>query len=426
MSRRTAAIASLALLAAAALAIRALAWHRLGGPIEAVDSGIYRAFAQAMARGDFSEVARLPFYALYPLTLAPMYAWRLPEPGYLAWLHVLASAGTVLVLWRIGTGLMGDRAGLLLGAAAAIYPFFLFWLPYVLTETLFLFCLALYVQAYLTALQSSRAGVWIWYWLAALAFAVSRPSAVVCLVFSWLVLGAARAARRWGTARGVVFALAAALVVATGATAVVAASPAARVRLLSIPTIGQTLWASTKYATGTIEELRELEALDQEMHRRFSGADRERREYAFKVQEAAGFISSHPLIYLGMAGRKMVAFWLPWAFAHSWSAAHRAIDALATIGLTLGALICLTRRPMAPWPLAALLAMIASFVLLSAFGQIDPDARYRLPAELLVLILAAGGGESLLRERCAPAAIESRPERFSPTMHCARRRLPHA
>ena len=375
---------------AVALAVRYGAWVRLGGPVTAVDSITYRTFAQAIARGDLSEFARLPFYFLYPLLLSPMYALSLPGATYIEWLHIIASTATVLVMARVSARLVSERAGLAVGAAAVVYPFFLFWLPYVLTETLFLLCLALYVDALLRLFDHPRSATVVWYLFVAAIFALSRPSAVVCLVFSWFVLAAWLAARRLGVAKGVMAVALAAAVVAGGAAMAVGSSAALRNRILAIPTIGETLWASTKYSTGTFDELRQFEALDQEMHTRFQGPTRERDEYAFKAREASTFITQHPAAYLGIVSRKMVAYWFPWVFAASWSSGHRLLDAGVSIALTIAVLISLKRRAMAPWPMTALAVMAASFALLSAFGQIDPDARYRLPAELLALILAAG------------------------------------
>jgi len=376
---------------AAAFLLRYLIWLRMSGPVTAVDSATYLMFARAIARGDFGEFARLPFYLLYPLTLAPMYALSLPEAAYIQWLHLLASTATVWCLYRIGARVVSEPAGLLVAAAAAVYPFFLFWLPYVLTETLFLLCLAAYVDVYLRFLDEPRATTGALYLFICAAFVLSRPSAVVCVAFSWIVLAAAIATRRWGATRGIASVAIVALLAVGAAAVAVAASPALRSRILSIPTIGQTLWASTKYSTGNLEELRRFEALDQEMHRRFVGPERERNEYAFKVREAAQFIVQHPSEYLRIVARKMIAYWFPWAFADTWSLSHRLLDAAVSIGLSIGVLLSLKWRAIAPWPLVALTMMAASFGLLSAFGQIDPDARYRLPAELIALILAVAG-----------------------------------
>lgn len=388
-------------LAAAALFVRYVVWMRMHGPVTAVDSVTYLTFAQAIAHGDFSEFARLPFYLLYPLTLAPIYAFSLPDATYIKWLHLLASTATVLLLSRIGARLVSERVGLLVGVAAAVYPFFLFWLPYVLTETLFLLCLAAYVHSYLRCLDEPRLSTGALHLLVCSAFVVSRPSAVVCVICSWPVLAASLGTRRWGPRQSLTVVAGAALLLAAIAATGIASSPALRARMLSMPTIGQTLWASTKYSTGNLEQLRRFEALDQEMHRRFVGPDRERDEYAFKVREAGQFIAQHPFAYLSIVTRKMVAYWFPWAFADSWSASHRALDGVVSLGLSIGVLLAVKRRVIAPWPLAAMTIMALSFALLSAFGQVDPDARYRLPAELIALILAVAGIAAPSRDRVA-------------------------
>ena len=374
-----------------AFLIRYAAWLKLGGPIRGEDSRTYLAFAAAIARGDFTEMARLPFYVLYPLTLAPLYVLSLPESTYLLWLHLVASTLTVFLIYRIGTELVSQAAGLLAAAVAAVYPAFLFWLPYILTETLFLLCLAAYADAYLRVLGRPRPATVAYYAAAFGLFIVSRPSATPCVVFSWTVMAACVATRRWGVVRGLATVGAIATAVVVAAVVVVGLSASLRDRLLSMPTIGQTLWASTQYSTGTLPELQRIEQIDQEIHTRFRGQGAERREYAYKVREAGQFIARHPARYLGMAGRKLVAFWYPWAFADTWSLSHRAVDAVVSIALSIGFLLTLARQSIDRWRWAGLLSMAAAFALLSAFGQIDPDARYRLPAELIVIVLASAG-----------------------------------
>ena len=378
-------------LAVVAFAVRLVVWARASGPTSAVDSVTYFTFARAIAHGDFREFGRLPFYALYPLTLAPMYGLSLPEAVYIKWLHVVASTATVLLLFRIGEQVMSKRGAVLLGAAASIYPFFLFWLPYVLTETLFLLCLAAYALAYLRLVDAPRASTLIGYLIVCGLFLLSRPSAVVCVAASWLALGSFLAVSRWGAMKGMAVVATGAVLVVAAATFAITLSPALQSRLLSMPTIGQTLWASTRTSVGNFEELRRLEVLDQEMHRRFVGPDRERNEYAFKVREAAQFIVDHPVVYARMVVSKAIGYWFPWIFSTTWSAAHRVMDAIISIALAAGVILAARRRAMAPRPMVALAAMAGSFVLLSSFGQIDPDARYRLPAELLALILAVAG-----------------------------------
>jgi hypothetical protein len=381
-----------------AFLIRSGYWLRLDRPIHGADSETYLAFGRAIARGDFGELGRLPFYVLYPITLAPMYALSLPESHYIKWLHLCASTLTAFVLYRIGTLVVSRTFGLLAASVAAVYPFFLFWLPYILTETMFLLCLAVYTLTYLRVLDDQRRSTAAWYLLMCVVFAASRPSAVPCLVFSWLVLAAFFARRRWGGVKGLSVVAAAAAVLVAACAWAVASSETLRNRMLSMPTIGQTLWASTGYSTGNLSDLKRFEASDRAVHEMFRGRP-EREQYAYKVREASQFIANHPFAYVRIAWRKMIAYWFPWAFTDSWSPAHRAIDAAISIALSLGFLLCFGKQAIEVWPRTALTVMAGSFVLLSAFGQIDPDGRYRLPAELLVLILALSGYSAWWRTR---------------------------
>jgi 4-amino-4-deoxy-L-arabinose transferase-like glycosyltransferase len=378
-----------------ALVVRYGEWLRHDAPILGGDSPRYLGFAQSLARGDFSEFVRWPFYILYPLSLTPMYTFSLSPSTYIQCVHLAASTLTVFLLYRIGRSLVSSSFGLLVAAAAAVYPSFLFWLPYILTETLFFFCLAAYVYAYLRLMDRQQPATALLYGIACVLLALSRPSAVPCLGFSWLVMAAYFAGRRWGIAKGLALVAAVGVIVVVAGAGLVVSSEAVQNRILSMPTIGQTLWASTQYSTGNLRELKRVGQLDQEMHARFAGVDAERREYAFKIQQSADFIRTHPGRYAVIVGHKLVAYWFPWAFADTWSPSHRVLDATVSIALSIGFLLSFTRRPLDGWRWTALTAMATSFALLSAFGQVDPDARYRVPAELIVLVLAAAGYAAL-------------------------------
>ena len=376
--------------------VRYAYWLRLDRPIHGVDSQIYLGMARDLAQGDFSELARLPLHLLYPLTLLPMYLWSLPESQYIQWLHIGLSTLTVFFLYRIGTALRSQNLGLFVGLAAAVYPSFLFWLPYILTEIVFLCCLAAYTCACLSFIARPRPMTAAWSAVACAPFLLSRPTAIPCAVCSWLILAACLASRRWGAVKGLALTTAVATAVVAIGVAAVASSKDVQVRLLSMPTLGQTLWASTKTSTGNLGDLQRLERLDQTLHDRFRGRP-EKDEYEFKVREATAFIADHPLEYLGMGARKLAAWWFPWLVTDTWSLFHRVVDAVVTIALSVGFFLSFRTGALPRWQAAALTGMALSFALLSAFGQIDPDARYRLPAELLVLVMAVAGFTARLK-----------------------------
>jgi hypothetical protein len=110
---------------------------------------------------------------------------------------------------------------------------------------------------------------------------------------------------------------------------------------------------------------------------------------------ATRFIAEHPIRYAAMGVQRFVSFWMP-ALYLDWSPRHRLFDFAITIPLFAAAGCALWaggRRD--SWAVLIGFALLLS--LESAFGQIDADARYRLPAEVLLLAPAAVTVSGLVR-----------------------------
>jgi hypothetical protein len=239
--------------------------------------------------------------------------------------------------------------------------------------------------------------------VAAALFIAGRPSGPPVAAATFLVLGCYFPSE-W---RGPRFAAVAggSLVVLAGLFLLIAFStPEIRQRILRMPTVAHSLWVSTKVSTGDMAETRALFLLDEQIDRLFLGAPPEEKA-AYKIEEALRFIERSPGTYVGMAIEKLFAFWFPWAFTDEWSRAHRALDAAISLSLTLGLLLT-------PWTsvrrsvLMLVAVMAVAFAVLSAFSQIDPDGRYRIPAELPVLLVAPTGWLWLLGQRTSVIEFE--------------------
>lgn len=390
-----------------ALALRSWAWVRFHGPLTGGDSTRYLGLASAIARGDVHELSQWPLHALYAFALVPMYSAGLPEAGYILTLHLLLSILTVVFLMLAGRRLASPKHGLIVGLAAAVNPGFLLWLPYVLTETFFFCCLAIY--AYVTILLLQRPSV-----LRAAAYAVTtvvlifgRPVALPLVCPTTLIVLVAGldglTERHSRMRRRLVAATAGAGALLVGLVVLVALGP----RLLALPTVTQSFWASTELKVGNMDDARDIERRDIEIDRMF--ADRPVSEKnRYKLDTAAKFVADHPWLYVGRAARKFVSFWYPWIFATTWSPQHRLLDAAISLALTLGAGFALRSRELNRVIVGTLLMMAVLLGVLSAFSHIDPDGRYRVPGEVLLLIVAPVGWLGWTR------AI--RPRRFEETL----------
>jgi 4-amino-4-deoxy-L-arabinose transferase-like glycosyltransferase len=112
---------------------------------DAGDSGLYRALANDLFHhGRFAVEGESTAYVTpgYPIFLAVL---RVVSDStlWIALVQSVVGALTVVLVADITRRLAGVQAAWLAGLAVALYPHFLFWTGYVLTETLFVFGLAL-------------------------------------------------------------------------------------------------------------------------------------------------------------------------------------------------------------------------------------------------------------------------------------------
>lgn len=106
------------------------------------DSHLYAGLAESLYRGQgFSIHGHPTAYVTpgYPLFLATLYAAGISDPLGVGLVQALLGGVTCVLVGRIADLVGGPRAALWAGLIGAVYPHFIFWTGYVLTETLFVF-----------------------------------------------------------------------------------------------------------------------------------------------------------------------------------------------------------------------------------------------------------------------------------------------
>src|SRR5207237_10882038 len=108
-----------------------------------------------------------------------------------------------------------------------------------------------------------------------------------------------------------------------------------------------------------------------------------------------------------MGARPFLSFWTPWWYL-DWSKRYRVIDALLSLSLIVAG-CCAPLFRVRRWAWAVPITFAVLLALESAFGQIDADGRYRLPAEVLLIAPAAVTISGLLhtQRRSNPSAVEA-------------------
>ena len=381
---------ALTLVIAGALLLRVIAWRILEGPVIKGDGAAYIEWAQRLAAGDLSGFRDYPLHQLYPMLIAPVFRLGLPLPQYLFVLHIAMSVATVYLLYYTCRQFASPMVAVTAAAIAAIYPSLLLWSAYVLSETPFFFFLSLFVAslAHVLARPPGRrpSGLAVLN-ASALLLLFARPVSVAVLAAAAIAVVYALLSDAVGARRARVATLAGVLVVLVMTTVLFAAVAPLRHAVLRYPTVAQSLWLSTRYSSSSIAEWLPVAQQSQELLDRFGGDLN--AFYDYKVGEALDFIRVHPVTYAFLAARRFTSYWLPAFFSDGWSASHRVFDLLLALALYAGMIISLYgRRDIVRW---TLFGVALALGILTSFSQIETDGRYRVPAELVILLLAADG-----------------------------------
>jgi len=335
----------------------------------------------------------------YILTLDfPMVAVRAPGyPTFLGLIYLLTghsllmvrlmqavvSALTVAVVYCLGKRVFNERAGRIAGVVACFYPFFIYYSGYVLTETLFIFLLALSMLLLVKTLDKTSLKLQIITGCLWGIAALTRPVALLVLPFIlfWLGLGRLRYRKPFLKEFTVIFLF---------MLMTIAPWTIRNYIVLGefVPVTTQGGWvlyeSNNPLATGgTWENVRppimdELEGL----------SETEWNRYLSKA--AKKYIREHPGRFLALAVRKQLRFWslVPNAYTHqSWK--YKLIS-LGSYGLilplaVLGIFLSLKKSKKA----AILFLPVLCFALIHMIflGSI----RYRVPIMPYMIIFAAYG-----------------------------------
>lgn len=339
------------------------------------DTGGYRAAADAF-RASLTSAGPADLPPLFPLLLAVA-----PDEGVVLAVLVLVSAAIPPLLAIAARRHYGPVGAWTAGLFAALSPTLVMWTPYLLTDMLGLFFAAITIERSSAAWTRDTRARGIHLGLAAAAAILTRAALATSLI---AVVAVGVAQRR---IRLVTLALLAAVVL----VAIPSIRNAAAVGE-PIPYRSQTLlllWAGTTWdergrGTGGIDIIYPVD------HEKW---DRARRD-DFYSQEIRRALEERPADVASRAARKVLWLWLP--FYPDWSLLHQIVNGtyflLAYTAATYGAF---AQRKCS---LTSLL--IVHLVLVTAVAAatiVDFDARYRLPAELSLIVLGGAGIAALVK-----------------------------
>jgi hypothetical protein len=371
-----------------------LLYVRATGIIVSSDGSNYVHTAEALARGSFYSFKDMPLQQLYALLLSPAFRFSLATNRYVLILNsVLGTLGilfSLLILksWR------SDYSVILGGFLVAVSPNLIFWTPYLLTDTLFIAVLGLFILSHLY---------------------LQRHATIKSALFYLVALVVLLTTRTTGLAAGI--ASVSSLLISKGKGRLIWQAATVGIFLLPVLFFNNRLSASilgNEYISGTLAYTVRLGDNDMK-HFQEAYQDRiatgmrirqtnplDRDFYRAMSLDALNKIQAHPLGFAGMVMRRFVAFWHPWIFGNQYSRKHRVFEMMNSLFLSACILVLLARKYAFKTEILGIVGMAGAFSVLCAFLQIDTDNRYRLPAEYIVLTLAPIAGLCLMKKEPAP------------------------
>ena len=333
--------------------------------------------------------------------LPPLYVIALAITGggvAAALLNVIVGAAIAPLLGLATERHFGRATGVTAAALVVIEPAFIQWTAYLLTDTLALFLFAVAIERTSAALAGGPHGASFAAGAAA-ALAVLARAAYAAPALAAL-FAAVRSPRR--TVRVGLFVLAIILVVGVP----VARNLAAGVGPVAYRDQGWfLLWAGTTWTErgrGTVG----VDIVYPPEHATWDAAQRQ----SFYRERVLKFVTERPVEMAMQLVRKSIWFWSP--LYPEWSTVHKLWSTVIYGALYVLALLGLARAWRSPYGQLLVLAILGTHAAV-ALTIVDYDARYRLPAELCLLPLAAAGVVTLAhratssRQRSRAATVRS-------------------
>lgn len=360
---------------ALALVVRCAALIALGIRSSGDTSG-YLAAAAALRSDPFTTADAF-------MNLPPLYVLALAVTGggvAAATLNVIAGAAIAPLLGIATERHLGRSAGIAAAALVVIEPAFIQWTAYLLTDTLALFLFAVSIERSSAALAGGRHLASFAAGAAAALAVLSRAAYAAPAVAALFAQVRSRRAR----ARTALFVLA--VIVVVGAP--VARNVAAGVGPVPYRDQGWfLLWAGTTWT----ERGRGTVGVDIVYPPEHAAWDASQRQ-SFYRDSVIRFVTEHPAEMAVQIARKSIWFWSP--LYPEWSTFHKIWSTAIYGALYVLALLGLIRAWRSPYAQLLVLAILGTHAAV-ALTIVDYDARYRLPAELYLLPLAAAGAVSV-------------------------------
>ncbi len=320
----------------------------------------------------------------YPFFLAGVFALFGELTLGVGLVHSVFHAGSALILFFLGRRLYGERVGLLAGFIAALFPFYLFYAPFVLSETLIVF-LGMLSLFFTYRAGEGRFWSFVWAGLVLGVMVLVRPTSLglIPLMLLYLLWRGRKRLANVGLGVG-----ATVLIVVLVLTPWIVHNWKLQGKLLlASPEIGQSLWRGTNPRAsdyvGGYSDARNIAPLPHPVPQNISEVEKDSYYYRAFVE----YVREHPTRFFALLPYKLVNMWRPtWEGS---SAKNWVVLGAPYVGLMLLAFLGFSRARR-NWEGSVLLFVFLSYWI-SIHLVFYSLLRYRLKAMSPLILFAALG-----------------------------------
>lgn len=340
----------------------------------------------------FFDQWRASYQLVYPLYLAPIFAFDLSDSIYIFWLHHAFAASTIVLIYLSAKRLFDPLTATIAAFTYAAHLQMAYWFNWALADTALHFHLALFLYWAVLSWEAFTVARALGLLACALLISFCRPEGFVvsglfagALCFRWL-------SSRVGPAKA--FAGVTVLAMCVAAAGLLAVSRSERVKetVLSNMAVGWGLYYGSQ-RTPTRAEL--VDAMLVEMYRyggEKASSDPEKHN-SWYWNSVAGLqrIQAHPFRYVGYAAERLVNAVVPSFFRQGVSFRYKVIDRSLALFLIVGLAVALTARHASAALLRSLVLSAFGVYLLVSFYQSEWDVRVQLSAHVFLIPIASSG-----------------------------------
>lgn len=340
----------------------------------------------------FFDHWRSSYQFIYPLYLAPVFAFDLNDGIYVFWLHHFFAAATICLIYVSSRKLFGVASAVVAALVYALHLQFAYWFNWAFADTAYHFHLSLFLFCAVACWNAFSIPKGLC--LAACAFVMSftHPEGVVVTAAFAAAVCFRFLSERFGAWKALAAVGGTAICVAVALISVVSQHKPLREAVLSNVGVGWGLYYGS-HRTPTRANL--VDEILLEMRRygieKASVDPEHRNQWYWSAMAGLERIRAHPLRYLAYSAERMVNAFFPSFFRQGVSFRYKVFDRALALFLMVGIAVALTANHRTASLMKTLAVASLAVYVLVGFYQAEWDVRVQLSAHVFLIPIASLG-----------------------------------